>query len=159
MVEPDIERVVELVRGLARYVNAEDNCHLDSDSLHRALFDPHPALFGHVAEVDGEVVGFALWFLNYSTWRASHGIYLEDLYVLPEHRGAGIGKQLLATLAAICDKRGYQRLEWACLNWNTPAITFYTGIGAEPQHDQTIFRLSDEPLQVLASQAPERVRS
>src|SRR5690606_33830642 len=106
----DVDAVVDLVHALAEYEKAPDECHLTSEQLHAALFADAPALYGHVAEVEGTVVGFALWFLNFSTWRGVHGIYLEDLFVLPEHRGSGLGKALLATLAAECVDRGYARL-------------------------------------------------
>ena len=87
----DVDRAVELVHELASYEKAADQCHLTTDQLHTALFCPAPALFGHVAELDGEVVGVALWFLNFSTWRGTHGVYLEDLYVQPRHRGSWDG--------------------------------------------------------------------
>ena len=99
------------------------------DDLRRSLFGEQPAVFAHVAEHDGAVAGFALWFLNYSTWTGRHGIYLEDLYVTPELRGHGYGKALLAELARICVDRGYARLEWSVLDWNTPAIGFYAVAG------------------------------
>ena len=109
------------------YERAAERCLLTPAQLHAALFAPAPALFGHVAEVAGEdgrraVVGCALWFLNFSTWRGVHGLYLEDLYVQPAHRGAGIGRALLARLAGVCAERGLARLEWAVLDWNTPSI-------------------------------------
>ena len=98
--------------------------------LQTALFGEQPAVFALVAAVDGEVVGVAVWFLTFSTWLGRHGIYLEDLYVRPEHRGAGHGRALLAALAAIAVERGYGRLEWAVLDWNEPALGFYRSIGA-----------------------------
>ena len=124
-------------------LSATTNCAL-------ALFGVRPALFGHVAVVAGQVVGCALWFLNFSTWRGVHGIYLEDLYVQPEHRGQGVGRALLRELAAECGRRGYVRLEWSVLDWNEPAIRFYRSQGAELQEEWRIFRLSDEGLAALA---------
>ena len=104
--ERDVGAVVGLVHELAEYERAAEHCLLTADQLRAALFEPAPALFGHVAETDGRVVGCALWFLNFSTWRGVHGVYLEDFYVQPAHRGSGIGRALLARLAAVCVERG-----------------------------------------------------
>ena len=147
----DVDTVVELVHALAAHEKAPQECHLTAEQLHEALFRSSPALFGHVATVDDEVVGYALWFLNFSTWRGTHGIYLEDLFVRPEHRGSGLGKALLSTLAAECVKQGYARLEWAVLEWLAPTIEFYKSIGAIPMAEWKIFRLTDEPLRQLGS--------
>ncbi|NUT51811.1 MAG: GNAT family N-acetyltransferase [Saccharothrix sp.] len=144
--EEDVPAVVGLVEELAEYERARHECHLTAEQLHDALFRPSPALFGHVAEVDGQVVGMALWFLNFSTWRGTHGIYLEDLYVRPAHRGGGLGRALLQSLAEECAARGYARLEWWVLDWNAPAIGFYKSLGAIPMDEWTVFRLTDEPL-------------
>jgi GNAT superfamily N-acetyltransferase len=144
--EDDVPAVVGLVEELAEYERARHECRLTAEQLHDALFRPSPALFGHVAEVDGRVVGTALWFLNFSTWRGNHGIYLEDLYVQPSQRGGGLGRALLQALAAECVARGYARLEWSVLDWNTPAIGFYKSLGAVPLDEWTVFRLTDEPL-------------
>ncbi|WP_329066993.1 GNAT family N-acetyltransferase [Amycolatopsis sp. NBC_01480] len=146
----DVDAVVELVYALAEYEREPDACHLTAPQLHAALFGEAPALFGHVAELDGAIAGFTLWFLNFSTWRGTHGIYLEDLYVREELRGSGLGKALLATLAAECVEQGYQRLEWSVLNWN-PAIGFYRALGASPQDEWTVYRLADDPLRSLAA--------
>ncbi|GAA4546090.1 GNAT family N-acetyltransferase [Amycolatopsis samaneae] len=150
--EEDVDAVVELVHDLAEYERAPDECHLTADQLRAALFGESPALFGHVAVVDGEIVGFMLWFLNFSTWRGVHGIYLEDLYVRPSQRGTGLGKAMLATLAAECVARGYARLEWWVLNWN-PATEFYKSLGAVPMDEWTVNRLTDDSLRTLAAQA------
>ncbi len=115
-----------------------------------------PAVFAHVADHDGKVVGFALWFLNYSTWLCTHGIYLEDLYVRPDMRGQGYGRQLLAALAALCVERGYGRLEWWVLDWNEPALGFYRSLGAEPMSDWTVHRLTGRALAELAELAASR---
>lgn len=151
-VEPrDVDAVVELVHELALYERAPEQCHLTAEQLHTALFTENPALFGHVAEVDGEVVGIALWFLNFSTWDGVHGIYLEDLYVTPEQRGNGLGKKLLETLAQECVAKGYTRFQWWVLNWNEPSIGFYKSLGAVPMDEWTVMRVADEALQKLAS--------
>jgi GNAT superfamily N-acetyltransferase len=150
VVPSDVGRVVALTHALADYEKAPDECHLTDEQLHTALFGPAPALFGHVAEVDGEVVGFALWFLSFSTWRGVHGLYLEDLFVRPEHRGSGLGRALLAALARECVDHGYERFEWSVLNWNTPSIEFYRSVGAVPMDEWTRYRLADDALAALA---------
>ena len=147
----DVPAVVGLVRELAEYEQAAHEVRLTDQQLHDRLFGETPALFGHVAEVDGEVVGMALWFLNFSTWRGTHGIYLEDLYVQPAHRGTGLGKELLRTLAALCVERGYSRLEWWVLDWNTPSIEFYKAAGAVPMDEWTVVRLTDDALSDFAT--------
>ncbi|HEX8305841.1 MAG TPA: GNAT family N-acetyltransferase [Jatrophihabitans sp.] len=148
--EPDVAAVVGLVHELAEYERAPLECQLTRGQLRRALFGPEPALFGHVAEVDGAVVGCALWFLSYSTWQGSHGIYLEDLYVQPAHRGRGLGRGLLAALAEESCRRGFARLEWSVLDWNMTAIKFYESLGARPMDGWTTFRLSGAALKALA---------
>lgn len=141
-----------MVRELAEYEKALDEVHATEEQLREALFGERPAAYAHIAETDdGETVGFALWFLNFSTWRGVHGIYLEDLYVRPDRRGGGHGKALLTELARICVARGYQRLEWSVLNWNTPSIAFYESLGAKPQDEWTVYRLTDEALGELGA--------
>ncbi|UOY01356.1 GNAT family N-acetyltransferase [Blastococcus sp. PRF04-17] len=147
----DVPAVVALVRELADYERALHEVRLTEAQLAACLFGSSPALFGHVAERDGEVVGIALWFLNFSTWRGTHGIYLEDLYVSPQHRGSGLGRELLRTLAEVCVERGYSRLEWSVLDWNTPSIEFYEAAGAVPMDDWTVFRLTDQALTGFAA--------
>jgi GNAT superfamily N-acetyltransferase len=140
-----------MVHELAEYERAAAQCHLTESQLAAALFAESPALFGHVAaDGSGEPVGFALWFLNFSTWLGSHGIYLEDLYVRPQARGTGAGRALLATLAAVCVERGYPRLEWWVLHWN-PAREFYGALGAAPMDEFVPYRLTGAPLLALAS--------
>lgn len=151
--ERDVDAVVGLVHELAEYERAAEHCLLRADQLRAALFGPAPALFGHVAELDGRVVGCALWFLNFSTWRGAHGLYLEDLYVQPAHRGGGIGRALLARLAAVCVERGLARLEWAVLDWNTPSIGFYRTLGAVPMDEWTVFRLDGAALEKLGRES------
>jgi GNAT superfamily N-acetyltransferase len=147
----DIPALVELIQGLAEYERAADECHVTAEQLQTALFGDSPAVFGHVAEHEGQVAGCASWCLNFSTWRGVHGIYLEDLYVRPETRGAGLGKALLTALAQECVTNNYERLEWSVLNWNTPALNFYNSLGATPQDEWTIYRLTDDALTTLGS--------
>ncbi|MFE9315551.1 GNAT family N-acetyltransferase [Streptomyces albidoflavus] len=149
----DVPALHAMIRDLASYEKALDEVRLTEEQLHTALFGPHPAAFAHLAEDDttGEPVGFALWFLNFSTWRGVHGIYLEDLYVRPEARGGGHGKALLRELARTCVERGYQRLEWSVLDWNEPSIRFYEALGARPQDEWTVYRLTDGALAELGA--------
>ncbi len=152
-IEPaDVASVVAMVHELAAYERAPDECHLTEEQLAAALFAAAPALYGHVAvpRGGGEPVGFSLWCLNFSTWRGTHGIYLEDLYVRPSARGSGAGRALLAELAEICVRRGYHRLEWWVLNWN-PAREFYHSIGAVAMDEWIPYRLTGEPLRALAA--------
>ncbi|WP_203335790.1 GNAT family N-acetyltransferase [Nocardioides limicola] len=148
----DLTRVVELVHELADYEKAPHECHLTVEQLRDALFGDNPALFGHVATVDDDVVGVALWFLNFSTWRGTHGIYLEDLYVRPGQRGLGLGQRLLQALAQECVARGFERLEWSVLDWNEPAIGFYRSLGAVGMDEWTVHRLTGDALQALGGQ-------
>lgn len=158
----DVPALHALVRELAAYEKALDEVVASEEQLRQALFGERPAAYAHVATADdddgdgngGEVIGFALWFLNFSTWRGVHGIHLEDLYVRPERRGGGHGRALLAELARICVERGYQRLEWSVLDWNAPAIAFYESLGARPQDEWTVYRLTDGPLARLGA-APD----
>ncbi|TDU04264.1 L-amino acid N-acyltransferase YncA [Streptomyces sp. 846.5] len=149
----DVPQILAFVRELAEYERALEDARATEEQLHAALFGPHPAAFAHIAEDDttGEPVGFALWFLNFSTWKGVHGLYLEDLYVRPEARGGGHGRALLATLAQICVERGYGRLEWSVLDWNEPSIGFYKALGAVPMDEWTVFRLTGAPLAALGS--------
>lgn len=145
----DVPAVVALVHELAEYEREPESCRLTEAQLTEALFGPAPALFGHLAEVDRQVVGCALWFLSFSTWRGVHGVYLEDLYVRPAHRRNGLGRALLARLAEVCTERGYARLEWAVLDWNTPSVGFYRSLGAVPRDGWTTFRLDGAALAAL----------
>jgi GNAT superfamily N-acetyltransferase len=147
----DVPEIYQLISDLAAYERSLPEVTGTEEDLHRSLFGPEPAVFAHVAEDDGHVGGFALWFLNYSTWRCQHGIYLEDLYVRPELRGRGLGRALLAELAALCVERGYGRLEWWVLDWNEPALGFYTSLGATPMTDWTVHRLTGPALAELAA--------
>ena len=155
----DVPAVVGLVRELADYERALSEVQLTEAQLSGVLFGNSPALFGHVAVADdGAVVGMALWFLNFSTWRGTHGVYLEDLYVQPGHRGRGLGKELLRTLAEVCVERGYSRLEWSVLDWNTPSIDFYRAAGAIGMDGWTTFRLTDDALSTFAMTTPAQER-
>jgi len=148
--ESDVERIRQLIIQLATYERAADQVKVTNDQLRSALFVGRPAVYALVAEADGEVVGFALYFLNFSTWEGVHGIYLEDLFVLPEHRGSGLGKALLQSLATMAVTRGYARFEWWVLDWNKPSIDFYRAMGAEPMKGWTVFRLSGDALSTAA---------
>jgi GNAT superfamily N-acetyltransferase len=147
----DVEFIADLIRDLAIYERAEDEVKITFDHLHQSLFGDEPRVFCELIEVEGSVAGFAVWFLNYSTWTGHHGVYLEDLFVRPEYRGRGFGKALLARLANECVTNGYTRLQWSALDWNTPAIDFYTSLGAEAMSEWTGYRLSGEPLMQLAA--------
>ncbi len=144
----DVPRIRELIVELATYERLADRARATDAQLDTALFGPAPAVFALVAEAgdEAEVVGFALWFLNFSTWEGVHGIYLEDLYVRPAHRGRGLGKALLRSLARVAVARGYARFEWSVLDWNTPSIEFYRAMGATPMDEWTVFRLSGDAL-------------
>jgi GNAT superfamily N-acetyltransferase len=148
----DVPAVVAMVHELADFERAADQCHLTAAQLTEVLFD-EPTVFGHVAvDAADEPVGFALWFLNFSTWTGTSGIHLEDLYVRPRARGSGAGGALLAALADICVRRGYQRLEWVMLDWN-PAAEFYAAIGATVTADWLPYRLAGDALHRLAERA------
>ncbi len=152
----DAETLVSLVRELADYEKAAHEVRLTEEQLSDRLFGGSPALFGHVATAgDGEppdrVVGMALWFLNFSTWRGVHGIYLEDLYVRPAARGRGHGKALLAALARLALERGCGRLEWSVLDWNEPAIGFYKALGARLMDEWTVMRVDGGALARLGA--------
>lgn len=159
-VAADVPIMHQLIIDLAVYEKEPDAVLATPADLEAALFSTSksatdsPALYAHVATVEGEVVGMAIWFLNYSTWLGSHGIYLEDLYVKPEHRGSGIGKALLKTLAGICIERGYTRFQWWVLDWNEPAIEFYKSQGAVAMDEWVVYRLSGEALEAFARKNP-----
>jgi GNAT superfamily N-acetyltransferase len=149
-VPEDVPEILALIKELAEFERALDEVHATEDALLATLFGERPAAFCHIAEYDGEVAGLALWFLNYSTWLASHGLYLEDLYVREAQRGNGIGLALLAELAAICSERGYPRLEWWVLDWN-PARGFYETLGATALTEWIPYRLIGTALQDMAA--------
>lgn len=149
----DVPQILRLVRDLAEYERALHEVKATEEDLRAHLFGPDPKAFALIAEHEGRVVGFAVWFLTFSTWLGRHGIYLEDLYVDPEMRGRGYGKLLLAELARIADERGYGRVEWAVLKWNTPSIEFYRSLGALPQDEWDVYRLTGDAIGSLAASA------
>jgi GNAT superfamily N-acetyltransferase len=153
-VPADVPALIRLIRELAAYERAPAEAVASEEQLRAALFDADPRVFCDVAEQDGEVVGMALWFVNFSTWLGRLGIYLEDLYVTPSRRGHGHGRALLATLARRCVERGYGRLEWSVLDWNEPAIRFYRSLGAVGMDEWTVQRISGPALGALALEAP-----
>jgi ribosomal protein S18 acetylase RimI-like enzyme len=163
----DVPEILRLVRELAEYERSLAEVTATEELLHELLFGGNtpsgsPAAHCHVIEgdpgadgSDAQLAGMALWFLNASTWLGRHGIYLEDLYVRPQYRGRGYGQALMATLAAICVERGYARLEWWVLDWNTPAIGFYESLGARAMDEWTVHRLTGEALRRLGTTALE----
>jgi GNAT superfamily N-acetyltransferase len=153
-----VPAILRLVHELAIYEKEPHAVEATEAQFREALFpgEGAPTAFGHVAEVDGEIVGMAIWYLTFSTWLGGAGIWLEDLFVSTEHRGSGLGKKLLATLAAVCADRGYGRLEWWVLRWNTPSIGFYDSIGGQPMDDWLTYRLDGEALDALAVTAGTR---
>lgn len=146
----DVEVVLQLVRELAAYERAPDAVEATASMLREALFGESPVATCHLAELDGEVVGFALWYVTFSTWKGLPGLWLEDLFVRPEARGSGLGRALLQTLAAVAVERGYARFEWWVLDWNTPAQGFYESLGAKPEDEWTVWRVDGEALSALA---------
>lgn len=141
--------ILQLIKDLAEYEKAPDEVKASEKEINETIFAENPKVFCDFVEVDGEIVGMAIWFLNYSTWQGKHGIYLEDLYVKPEFRGRGYGKALLQHLASICNERGYGRFQWWVLDWNSPAIEFYRSLGAEAMSEWTVYRVSGDPLKRL----------
>jgi GNAT superfamily N-acetyltransferase len=150
----DVPLVLDLIRGLAEYERLAHEVRATEDGLHDALFGPQPGAEALIAEVHGAPVGFALFFHNFSTFLGRRGLYLEDLFVRPEYRGTGIGRRLLAEVAALAVARGCQRLEWSVLKWNAPAIGFYRALGAVPLDEWTTFRLAGDTLATLAAARP-----
>ncbi|MBQ3126665.1 MAG: GNAT family N-acetyltransferase [Clostridia bacterium] len=147
----DIPTLLAMIRELADYEHMLDAVVADPDEMAAWMFERQVAEC-LIAEEDGVPVGMALFFHNYSTWLGKAGIYLEDLYVKPKYRGRGYGKALLARLAAITVERKCGRLEWACLDWNTPSIGFYRALGAVPMDEWTTYRLTGEALDTLAGE-------
>ena len=146
----DTEEILAMIYELALYEKAPDEAKATREQIVDTFFCQDPKVFCEIVEVDGAIAGLAIWFLNYSTWQGKHGIYLEDLFIRPEFRGAGYGKALLKHLASICDDRGYGRFQWWVLDWNEPAIEFYKSLGAVAMDEWTVYRVSEEALTNLA---------
>ena len=146
----DVPRILELVKELAAYEKEPDAVQATEHDLHAALFGTDPSAGCHVAEQGGQVVGFALWYRTFSTWQGKPGMWLEDLFVVPEARASGLGKQLLVTLAKEAVSRGWTRFEWWVLDWNTRAQGFYTSMGARPEQEWTVWRVEGPALPDLA---------
>jgi GNAT superfamily N-acetyltransferase len=146
----DVALILRFIRELARYEKLEDSVVATEEMIRETLFGARPYAEVIIAEEGDTPVGFALFFHNYSTFLGQPGIYLEDLFVVPEGRGRGYGKALLAELARIAVERNCGRVEWAVLNWNTPAIEFYKSLGAKPQDEWTVYRVTGEALTKLA---------
>jgi len=142
----DVPSILGLIQELAEYEKLRDSCISTESLVHEALFGIKPSAESVVAELNGEVIGFALFFTNFSTFLGRPGMYLEDVYVKPEYRNRGIGKQILKKLATICLERGYGRFEWSVLDWNEPSIKFYKSLGAVAMDEWTVYRLSGEAL-------------
>ena len=150
--EADVPLILQFIRNLAAYEKLLDQVVADEALLRRQLFEKQQAEVIFAME-NGKEVGFALFFHNFSTFLGRSGLYLEDLFVLPEHRGKGYGKGLLAKLASIAVERGYGRMEWSCLDWNRPSIEFYRSLGADPMDEWTVYRLTGETLERMAKAA------
>ena len=147
--QEEVGIVLQLIHDLAVYEKAPNEVEATEKELLETIFSSDPKVFCDLVEVDGEIAGMAIWFLNYSTWQGKHGIYLEDLFIKPEYRGRGYGKALLKHLAKICDEKGYGRFQWWVLDWNSPAIEFYRSLGAVAMDEWTVYRVSGAPLKEL----------
>ena len=148
----DVAVIAELIRGLAVYERLEHEVTMSEAELERSLFGERRYAETLLAELDGRPVGFALYFHNFSTFLGRPGLYLEDLFVQPEHRGHGVGRALLQRLAQVAVERGCARLEWVVLDWNESAIGFYEKLGARPNSEWTTYRLTGDPLRELAGE-------
>jgi GNAT superfamily N-acetyltransferase len=147
----EVPVILALVRELAAYEKEPDAVEATEQMLHEALFGEQPAAHCHVAlNPAGQVVGFALWYVTFSTWKGRAGLWLEDLFVRPEARGLGLGKALLQELARVCVDRGYARFEWWVLDWNVSAQGFYKSLGARPEDAWTVWRVDGDALRELA---------
>ena len=148
--EADVPVILSLIRELAEYERAPDAVVATEEGLREVLFGPRPSAEVLLALEDGQPVGFAVYFFNFSTWLGRPGLYLEDLFVRPEMRGKGYGRALLERLAQIAQERDCGRMEWAVLDWNDPAIQFYRKLGAQPMDEWTVFRLTKDGIAKLA---------
>ncbi len=149
--QEEVGVVLQLIHDLAVYEKAPNEVEATEKELLETIFSSDPKVFCDLVEVDGEIAGMAIWFLNYSTWQGKHGIYLEDLFIKPEFRGRGYGKALLKHLAKICDEKGYGRFQWWVLDWNSPAIEFYRSLGAVAMDEWTVYRVSGQALKDLGN--------
>jgi GNAT superfamily N-acetyltransferase len=149
----DVPLILRLIKALAEYERMTDDVVATEDGLRETLFGARPSAEVVLAYAGNEPAGFALFFQNYSTFLGKPGLYLEDLFIVPEYRGHGYGKALLMHLATLAVERGCGRFEWSVLDWNEPAIGFYKKLGAQPMHDWTIFRVTGDALQNLAKQS------
>lgn len=150
--EQDIPVILELIAGLAEYEKLSGELVATADGLRESLFGEHPAAEVLIARSGAEAVGFAVFFQNFSTFLGRPGLYLEDLFVRPEHRGHGYGRELLVAVARLAVERGCGRMEWSVLDWNEPAIRFYKSLGARAMDDWTVYRLSGEALRKVGAE-------
>jgi GNAT superfamily N-acetyltransferase len=155
-VPADSALIFALVRELAEYEKLTDEVVATEEAIAAALFSREPRVYCDIAEWNGEAAGFTAWFLNFSTFRGRHGIFLEDIFVRPKFRKRGIGRAMLSRLAARCVEQGYGLVEWAVLDWNEPAIAFYRSLGAEIRDDWRICRLGGEALAAFAAREVQR---
>jgi GNAT superfamily N-acetyltransferase len=146
----DVAAITSMIGELASYEHLEHEAVATENDIAMALFGQGHHVSCHLAQIDNEVVGLALWFLNYSTFQGAPGLYLEDLYVKQDYRGRGLGTALMRELARFCVECGYQRFQWWVLNWNAPSIAFYESIGAAPMDEWTVYRLSGDELRAFA---------
>lgn len=149
----DAALILRFITDLAIYEKAEHEVKIDVPGIENSLFAADSTAHGLICEQDGQPIGYAVYFFNYSTWLGCNGLYLEDLYVTPEARGTGAGKALLKHLARLAVSRGCGRFEWSVLDWNEPAIQFYESLGARPQDEWTTYRLTGDALHALAAQS------
>lgn len=149
----EVAIISELIQELALFERAPESAQASIADLSAAFFCEHPAVFcDFVEDEDGQIQGCAIWFLNYSTWTGTHGIYLEDLFIRPEARGRGYGKAFLRHLASLCVERGYHRFQWWVLDWNQSAIEFYQGLGAQLMDEWTTMRVEGSALVLLSGE-------
>jgi len=146
----DVPSILRLIRALATYERQPNAVKADEAMLHRTLFASDAQVFAHVVDMNGEIAAIAIWFLNYSTWTGQPGIYLEDLFVADDARGSGAGKALFRALAKEAARRGCARIDWAVLDWNTPAMDFYRAVGGRPQSGWQPWRIDGAALEALA---------
>ena len=146
----DAQLILHFIEALALYEKLPDEVETDESMIAKTLFCDAPKAHCLICDIDGEPAGFALYFFNYSTWKGKYGIYLEDLFVSPEHRGKGAGKALLVHIAGVAVANDCGRFEWSVLDWNTPSIEFYKSLGARPMDGWDIYRVDGDNLEKLA---------